>query len=436
MAEADRRDAWRRALRDLEPRQPPRELRAVVARECVPARRRRDRRGAARFGVRTASPSSRSRARAAPSTAAWRRAARSTPPVTPDHFAELHAALLIGLHETAPNARRRSERGREHDRAAVHDAAAGRRRVRPLIAELLAHERCRAPSSLRLHASGCRRLLRHARGSPSTAQVARTTRREHASPGWRTSRRSPATLMREIDRVASGIRRALPTLPDALQAHVSPIAPTPGFAGEFTVFTTSARRRAGPVFAYLADVGARQPAGAFRVRALRSRRDAAAGARVAARCAPSPLHMSRRMFARCRAATPTRRSSASSRRSSETMRELERFQPELITGYPTVVAGSRRRSWTGGCRSRRRWSRSAPRCWRGRRGAHPRGLGLAAVRRLRRRPRAPSWRRRRPRTSAARREDLLRARVGRRGRPPWRPASRPPATTSSTERSR
>jgi phenylacetate-coenzyme A ligase PaaK-like adenylate-forming protein len=140
-----------------------------------------------------------------------------------------------------------------------------------------------------------------------------------------------ATLMREFDRVATDPRLRL----EPLREHVR--GPDPGrlFAGEFTVFTTSGTTGEPGIFAYSRSEWAVGTAAAFRV-ALRA--GATPGTRVAGIGAPSPLHMSRRMFAALQSGHADAPQVSVVTPLEQTMRELERFQPELVTAYPSVLA--------------------------------------------------------------------------------------------------
>ena len=204
--------------------------------------------------------------------------------------------------------------------------------LRPLIGELMAHDTLPRAELLRLQGERLQALLRHALArSPYYRELVgrRVAGREPRLQDFPPL--SKATLMREFDRVVTDGRLRL----EPLREHVC--GPDPGslFADEFTVLTTSGTTGEPGIFAFSRSEWAVATAAAFRV-ALRA--GATPGTRVAGIGAPSPLHMSRRMFAALQSGHADAPRLSVVTPLEETMRELERFQPELITGYPSVLA--------------------------------------------------------------------------------------------------
>ena len=141
-----------------------------------------------------------------------------------------------------------------------------------------------------------------------------------------------ATLMERFDEIVTDPRLRLADL----EAHLAGPDPASWFADEYAVMTTSGTTGERGVFAYsLEDFRVAQAA---TLRAL-ARLGARPGLRVIGIGAPSPLHISRRLFSRLQAGGPGAPPELSVLTPVEELVEaLNALQPEVMVGYPSVYS--------------------------------------------------------------------------------------------------
>jgi phenylacetate-CoA ligase len=141
-----------------------------------------------------------------------------------------------------------------------------------------------------------------------------------------------ATLMERFDEIVTDRRLRLADL----EAHLAGPEPASWFAGEFAVMTTSGTTGERGVFVYSPEDF--RVAQAATLRAL-ARLGAHPGMRVVGIGAPSPLHISRRLFSRLEADGSSRPPELSVLTPvEELVGALNALQPEVMVGYPSVYS--------------------------------------------------------------------------------------------------
>jgi phenylacetate-CoA ligase len=203
--------------------------------------------------------------------------------------------------------------------------------LRALVAALVSHdgwsrERLEAYQRRRL-----RELVEHAvSASPYYREVLGTG--AASRPLTELPVLTKATLMERFDEIVTDPRLRLADL----EAHLAGPDPASAFAGEFAVMTTSGTTGERGVFVYSPEDF--RVAQAATLRAL-ARLGAQPGLRVIGIGAPSPLHISRRLFSRLQAGGSGAPPELSVLTPVEELVEaLNTLQPEVMVGYPSVYA--------------------------------------------------------------------------------------------------
>jgi phenylacetate-CoA ligase len=214
---------------------------------------------------------------------------------------------------------------------AITAAPSGRlERVRGLLGELLAHD---AWSRERLLAHQRARLCALLEHAVTSAPFYRRTLGPNApeAPLSELPTLSKATVMEHFNEIVCDPRLRL----EDLRAHMAsgPDAARP-FLGEYRVASTSGSTGLRGVFVHTQREFAVWAAASLRAFA---RAGAAPGARLLAIGAPSPLAITRQLFADLQAARPDAPRLSVATPLPELVEALNAYQPEGLVGYPTVA---------------------------------------------------------------------------------------------------
>jgi len=203
-------------------------------------------------------------------------------------------------------------------------------RVRGLLGELLAHDAWPRERLLAHQRTRLRALLEHA---VTSSPFYRRTLGPNApdAPLGELPTLSKATLMERFDEIVCDSRLRL----DDLRAHMraGPEAARP-FLGEYRVVSTSGTTGLRGVFVYTQREFALWTAASLRAF---SRAGAAPGARVLAVGAPSPLAVTRQLFADIQADQPDAPRLSVVTPLPELVGALNAYQPDGLVGYPTIA---------------------------------------------------------------------------------------------------
>jgi phenylacetate-CoA ligase len=219
-------------------------------------------------------------------------------------------------------------------------------RVRALLGDLLSHDSWSRERLLAHQQTRLRALLEHA---VTSSPYYRRTLGPHApeAPLEELPTLSKATLMERFDEVVCDPRLRLADL----KAHLES-GSAEAFLGEYRVASTSGSTGLRGVFAFT-----RREFGVWTAVCLRAmvRAGAAPGARLVAIGAPSPVAVTRQLFADFQAATPDAPRLSVVTPVPELVDALDAFQPDGLVGYPTIAGTLAGEQLAGRLRIRPRW---------------------------------------------------------------------------------